>query len=204
MIEFWESAFAERQLMWGFTPTASALLAAEQLAEAGAKHVLIPGIGYGRNAKVFLERGMHVTGIEISATAIALARTHGLDFPIHHGSVLDMPLDDCVYDGIFCFGMLYLLDAAGRAKHIRDCFGQLRAGGLMIFTLISKDAPMYAQGKQLGEDWYERHPGLPMFFYDEHSIAREFAEAGLVSITRIDEPAAGAPLPFLHVVCRKR
>jgi SAM-dependent methyltransferase len=203
MTEFWEAAFAERQLMWGFVPTESARVACERFAKSGVKDVLIPGMGYGRNAKVFLEQGMNVTGIEISETAIALARTHGLTFPIHHGSVLEMPFDDATYDSIFCFGMLYLLDAEGRAKHIRDCHRQLRSGGEMVFTLISKEAPMYAHGKQLGEDWYERHPGLPMFFYDERSITREFAEVGLVEITRIDEPAADAPLPFLQVVCRK-
>ena len=25
----------------------------------------------------------------------------------------------------------------------------------MIFTVISKDAPMYGQGPKLGDDWYE-------------------------------------------------
>ena len=28
----------------------------------------------------------------------------------------------------------------------------------MIFTVISKDAPMYGQGPRLGDDWYEIHP----------------------------------------------
>jgi len=28
------------------------------------KNILIPGIGYGRNARIFLEQGMAVTGIE--------------------------------------------------------------------------------------------------------------------------------------------
>lgn len=40
------------------------------------KNILIPGIGYGRNAQVFRENGMSVTGIEISQTAIDLAKKH--------------------------------------------------------------------------------------------------------------------------------
>ena len=88
MAEFWETAFTKMQMAWGLEPTISASLAGDYFARAGAKDVLIPGIGYGRNAKPFLERGMSVMGIEISETAIALARSRlGLEIPIVHGSV---------------------------------------------------------------------------------------------------------------------
>ena len=80
MAEFWETAFRKMQLAWGLEPTVSAGLAAERFAAAGARDVLIPGIGYGRNARPFLDRGMAVTGIEIAETAIALARD-GLPTP---------------------------------------------------------------------------------------------------------------------------
>lgn len=205
MAEFWETAFTEKQLMWGVKPTASANFASESFARAGAKDVLIPGIGYGRNAPAFLERGMSVTGIEISETAIALARSQlRLQIPIFHGSVTDMPFDSRTYDGIFCFGLIYLLDLAGRAKLIRDCQRQLTSDGHMIFTVISKKAPMYGQGTRLAEDWYERLPNLKMYFYDENSIQREFGAHGLVEFFAIDEPSEnGVSLPFFNVVCKQ-
>src|SRR6187431_2536141 len=94
MAEFWEAAFSKMQLAWGLEPTESARLAGGHFGRLGVKDVLIPGIGYGRNAKPFLERDMSVTGIEISETAIALARSRlGLEIPIVHGSVADMPFD---------------------------------------------------------------------------------------------------------------
>lgn len=205
MAEFWETAFTEKQLMWGLEPTASARFARDYFARTGVKDVLIPGIGYGRNAKAFLDCGMSVTGIEISETAIALARSRlGLQVPIHHGSVADMPYDSKQYDGIFCYGLIYLLDAAGREKLLRDCYRQLTPGGHMIFTVISKKAPMYGQGTRLGDDWYERLPDLKMYFYDAASVEREFRPHGLVEFSEIDEPALnGSSLPFINVVCRK-
>jgi SAM-dependent methyltransferase len=204
--EFWETAFNKMQLAWGLEPTQSALLARDCFARAGVQHVLIPGIGYGRNAKPFLDHGMSVTGIEISATAIALARSAlGLDIPIVHGSVTDMPFDQRQYGGIFCYGLIYLLDARGRDKLIRDCYQQLEPGGHMIFTLISKKAPMYGQGPRLGEDWYERLPNLPMYFYDAASATREFGPYGLIELSEIDEPSGGgASLPFINVICKKQ
>ena len=205
MAEFWETAFTKMQLAWGLEPTVSAGLAAERFAAAGARDVLIPGIGYGRNARPFLERGMTVTGIEIAETAIALARERlGLAIPIVHGSVTDMPFDDRRYDGIFCYGLVYLLDAAGRAKLIADCYRQLAPGGQMIFTVISTRAPMYGQGPRLGDDWYERLPGLPMYFYRAESAMREFGPYGLVDLIETDEPAhEGSSLPFINAICRR-
>lgn len=204
MTELWESLFATKHVMWGEEPTRSALFARDHFVARGARDILIPGVGYGRNARPFLDSGLAVTGIEISATAIALARSElGLDFPIHHGSVADMPFDDATYDGVFCYGLAYLLDGPGRAKLFADCARQLRPGGSMIFTLISKSAPMYGQGPKLGEDWYERAPGVPMFFYDEASVARELGAYGITDVSPIDEPVAGSSYPFYNVTCVK-
>src|SRR5690606_26362179 len=144
MTEFWEAAFTKMQTAWGLEPTASALLACDYFTRKDVKDVLIPAMGYGRSARPFLDRGMSVAGIEISETAIALARTElGLEIPIAHGSVADMPFGHRKYDGIFSHGLIYLLDQRGRQKFIRDCYRQLTQGGHMIFTLISKKAPMY-------------------------------------------------------------
>ena len=79
IMEFWESSFIEKQTMWGFEPTESAILTKDFFVENNVKDILVPGIGYGRNAKVFIENSINVTGIEISKTAIDLARENGLE-----------------------------------------------------------------------------------------------------------------------------
>ncbi len=204
MTELWENTFADKQMMWGAEPSRSAMFARDYFARVGAKEILIPGIGYGRNAKPFLERGMSVTGIEISETAIGLARTRmGLDIPIHHGSVTDMPFDTQRYDGVFAYGLLYLLGPAERSKFLQECRGQLRRGGAMVFTVISKRAPMFGRGAKLGDDWYETHPGVRMFFYDAESIQREIGPHGEIELSEIDEETpGGGTFPFINVVCR--
>lgn len=76
MTEFWQSSFIENQMMWGFEPSDSAILTKDFFLKEKVKDILIPGIGYGRNAKVFIDNGINVTGIEISKTAIDLARAN--------------------------------------------------------------------------------------------------------------------------------
>jgi hypothetical protein len=66
MLDFWEHIFKEKQTMWGFEPAESAIKVKDFFVEENLKDILIPGIGYGRNAKIFLENGINVTGIEIS------------------------------------------------------------------------------------------------------------------------------------------
>jgi len=57
MTEFWETTFGKVQLAWGPESTAFAALAGDYFSRANVETVLIPGIGYGRNAKPFLARG---------------------------------------------------------------------------------------------------------------------------------------------------
>ena len=101
MTEFWEKSFKEKQTMWGFTPSESAIIAKDIFIENNIKDILIPGFGYGRNAKVFIENNINVTGIEISKTAIDLARQYGINSNVYHGSVADMPFENKLYEGIF-------------------------------------------------------------------------------------------------------
>lgn len=197
--EFWEESFKEKQEMWGFKPSKSALIAKDFFIEKSIKNILIPGIGYGRNAKVFQDNGMKVTGIEISKTAIKMAKEHyGEQMIIHHGSVVDMPFDDTQYDGIFCYALIHLLDEDERKKLIRNCYRHLAKGGYMIFTAISKEAPTYGKGKLISKDRYEIFNGVKMFFYDEESIQTEFGKMGLCEVSKIKEN-----FPFFFIKCKK-
>lgn len=207
MTEIWESSFLENQMMWGSEPADSAILAKDFYLEKNVKDILIPGIGYGRNAKIFIDNGINVTGIEISQTAINMAREDGLNFSIFHGSVTDMPFDNKSYDGIFCYGLIHLLDTHERDKFIKDCYNQLKPGGYMIFTAISKEAPMYGMGKQLGKDYFEIVEGMKIFFYDSDSVKLEFGKYGLIETSDILEPhkemESKAPFKFIVVKCKK-
>jgi len=208
MTEFWEASFIEKQTMWGFEPSDSAILTKEFFLEKKVKDILIPGIGYGRNARIFCENGIKVTGIEISKTAIDLARQNGLDFTIHHGSVTDMPFDNKLYDGIFCYGLIHLLNKRERNKFIKDCYNQLKPNGYMVFTAVSKKAPMFKKGKELSKDRYETMKGVKIFFYDSDSVKQEFKNYGLLEFMEIDESTKHMenkpPVKFIIVKCQKK
>ena len=199
MTEFWEEAFKDKQEMWGLEPARSAIITKDFFEEKGIKNILIAGIGYGRNAQIFRENGIEVTGIEISETAIELAEKHyGTNMTIHHGSVTDMPFDNKQYNGIFCYALIHLLDSKDRAKLIADCYGQLAENGYMVFTAITKEAQTYGQGKQIGKDRFEMFGGVQLFFYDRGTVQEEFGKYGLIEVAEVNEN-----YPFYLIKCRK-
>jgi SAM-dependent methyltransferase len=207
MPEYWEALFKSEGALWKFEPSDSALETLRMFQSLGIRKILIPGFGYGRNALHFLQNGFDLTGIEISESAIRLAREAGITCPVHLGSVTEMPFDQEVFDGIYCYALIHLLNQHARKVFLTNCFRQLVPGGWMIFVVASKKLSSYGTGKYLSRDRYQIKTGLPVYFYDDESCQREFEQFGLVSIRDILEPVKfmgdQEPLPMKYIVCRK-
>ena len=208
MTEFWESSFRDKQEMWGWKPADSAIETVALFKKKGLHKILVPGFGYGRNAKIFIDNGFEVAGIEISETAIAMAKEHlGERIKIHHGPTSSMPFDQEVYDGIFSYSLIHLLNPKERTKLIKDCYNQLRPGGLMIFVSISKKDFRYGEGEEIRKDTFKRNYGVTLFFYDSESIRLDFGHYGLVEAKEINEPLRKLKdqfsQRFWYIICAK-
>ncbi len=189
MKEFWEDKFNSEKLIWGKEPSDSAIVIKDFFIEQNISDILIPGFGYGRNAKIFYDNGFDVTGIEISKSAIDQAKSEiSIDIKIFCGSVTQMPFENKKYEGIFCYSLLHLLNQNERKCFLQNCYNHLKPRGYMVFVVVSKKANMYGVGKELSNDRFEISKALNVFFYDELSIEKEFKNLGLISITEIDEP----------------
>ncbi|NTD96333.1 class I SAM-dependent methyltransferase [Agrobacterium tumefaciens] len=209
MTAFWEASFKDKQEMWGWEPADSAVLTLALFKEQKLKKVLIPGFGYGRNAKVFIDNGFQVTGIEIAESAIDIAKKQFADrIKIYSGSVSSMPFDSELYDGIFCYALLHLLSAKQRVKFVDDCYNQLKLNGYMVFVSISKLDFRFGQGKEVSKDTFETWPGLHLFFYDEDSIKLAFSNYDLINAEIINEPLENLgdkpAQRFWYITCHKK
>jgi 2-polyprenyl-3-methyl-5-hydroxy-6-metoxy-1,4-benzoquinol methylase len=207
MDEYWEARYNEEGAMWKFEPSDSAAKAEALFSENNINKILIPGVGYGRNAKLFHDKGYNITGIEISKSAIELAAQNGLNFNIHHGSVTQMPFNNQKYDGIFCYALIHLLNKNQRKEFLKSCYNQLNNNGLMIFTVVSTKANMFGKGKQLSHNRFEIMKGLNVFFYENNAVINEFKHFGLLDYYDIDEPikhmVGQEPLKCKFVICKK-
>jgi SAM-dependent methyltransferase len=207
MREYWETKFKDGGLMWDFLPSDSATRTIEIFKSNKLNQILIPGFGYGRNARIFIENGFDVTGIEISKSAIELARANGINCIIHHGSVTSMPFDDKRYDGIFCYALIHVLNKKERQTFLQSCLNQLKDNGLMIFVVASTQTSMFGMGKKLSKNRYNISNGLNVYFYDNLSISKEFSQYGLIDYEEIEEPIKfmtdQSPIKLMFVRCKK-
>ena len=207
MTGYWESRFKNEGAMWKFEPSDSAIYTLELFKNEQINDILIPGFGYGRNAKLFVDNGFKVSGIEISASAIELARINGINCKIYHGSVTSMPFDNKIYDGIFCYALIHLLNKRERRKFLISCYKQLISNGLMVFVVASKYTELFGHGKYLSRDRYEIAKGLSAFFYDSDSVLNEFSDFGMMECKDIEEPVkfmpGEKPVWLKIVICRK-
>lgn len=209
MREFWENKFSEIQTMWGIEPSDSAIQTKDFFVKQKIDDILIPGVGYGRNAKVFIDNGIKVTGIEIAKTAIELSnKICRLNCKIYHGSVTQMPFDNHIFQGIYCYALIHLLNKTGRKHLIQNCYNQLIENGYMFFLAVSTKAHMYGDGRKLSENRYEIENGLNVYFYNMESATEEFKNYGLIDIKEFDEPIKHMeneqPIKFLMITCQKK
>jgi len=187
-MDFWQRLFLGKTDIWGMEPADTAIHAAELFRASGFKNILLPGCGYGRNAGPFLDAGMSLTGIEIAEAAIQQAREHGFTFPIYHASVTDMPLDEQLYDAVYCYALVHLLNRTERRRFISSCFTRLKKGGMMVFVTGSTEVELYGKGRRLSHNRFEIEKGLRSYFYDREAMVREFTPFGLKELYRFDEP----------------
>ena len=204
MTEFWEAAFSSHPRMWGEEATDNAKHVLKLFQAHQVKKVLIPGFGYGRNAKIFYEEGMEVAGIEISKTAIERGRKYfGKEVIIHHGTVTDMPFDQAKYEAVYCYSLLHLLDHNGRKKLIQDCYAQLTQGGLMVFVFLSVNDKRFGEGIEQSKNTFDSPNGLMLYFYDRESVKEDFGAFNIIALKEIHEPEDHPSETHWMVVCKK-
>ena len=204
MSEFWESVYRNNEKMWGEQPTDNAKTVLGVFQHHNVNTILIPGFGYGRNAKVFYDAGFDVTGIEISKTAIERARKYfGNYVTIHHGSVTDMPFDNKLYQSIYCYSLIHLLNKNERKKLIEDCYAQIMDNGIMVFVALSTNDKRYGIGEALEKNTFHSPNGLNLYFYDEVAIKEEFGDYNIIEVKEINEPEKNPNEIHWMIVCKK-
>jgi SAM-dependent methyltransferase len=188
MNTFLEERFCTESRIWGDAPSRSVPLAINLFKKAGVHQVLIPGSGYGRNADAFARAGFEVTGIEISPTALSLAPRDSLNVRYHCGSVFDMPFENSMYDGIYCFNVLHLFLKHDRILFLQRCREQLNDHGIMFFVVFSDREPSFGKGRTVEENTFESRPGRDVHYYSKEDLVSEFPGMEILSTGMIEDP----------------
>ena len=200
-MEYWNKRFLNEGKIWGLLPSKTAIHALELFQSYNIKKVLIPGMGYGRNSKVFSSQNFVVSGVEISDIACTMAKEYDPNTRIFKGSVLDMPFTKEIYDAIYCYNLLHLFFRSERVLFLKKCYDQLKEEGLIYFAVFSDKEKTYGKGKSVEKDTFESKPCRPVHYFSEQDLIEHFKdfliiETGIVT----DEEEHGAEGMHVHVL----
>ncbi len=107
-------------------------------------HVLDLGCGTGRNSNYFAELGAQVTGIEISNTALELARQRARELNVsvnymNHSMGDILPFADGSFDIVIDVMSSNSLTEAERAVYIKELYRALKPDGNIYIKALCKD-----------------------------------------------------------------
>lgn len=160
--------------------------------------VLELGCGSGVPTTKRLAERIAVTGVDISARQIELARRNVPGVRFVHADMTTLEFPPASFDAVTAF---YAITHVPREEHgplFRSIAEWLRPNGLLVATMGAGAA----EG-DIEEDWL----GAPMYFshFDADTNRRLVEEAGLrIETARVEvADEDGVPIPFLWVVARK-
>lgn len=97
--------------------------------------------GAGTNTIYLAKKGFEVTGIDISPTAVGIARAKAeqanakINFIVH--SFLELPFEDEMFDFVFDMGCFHHVEPGDRSKFIRGVHRVLKNSGQYMLTCFS-------------------------------------------------------------------
>lgn len=110
--------------------------------EGRGKKVLEIGIGVGTDFINWARSGAELTGLDLTAEAIALGKERlaleGLEATLQQGDAESLPFDDATFDLVYSYGVLH--HTPNTPKSLDEVFRVLKPGGtarLMLYNLVS-------------------------------------------------------------------
>jgi SAM-dependent methyltransferase len=152
--------------------------------------VLDLGSGTGRNAYYFASQGATVIGIEISTTAVNLAReraqTAGVRITYHERDMsLPFPVDNASMDVVLDVTSSNSLDEAARIKYLREVRRVLKPGGFLFLKTLCKDGDdnakyllKHSPGKEY-DTYFMKDLGLYERVFSREDLVKLYTDAGL-------------------------
>lgn len=126
------------------------------------KKVLDVGCGAGVDLLRFARGGAVCTGVDISPSAIALARKNAeyqkLDVDLRVADAEDLPFDDGTFDLVFAHGVIQYSNSTQGV--IDECRRVLKPGGEAIFQAYNRHSWLNALSKLMRVDL--EHEGAPV------------------------------------------
>jgi SAM-dependent methyltransferase len=146
----------------------------------GQGPVVDVGCGPGQVARYLHQRGVSVSGLDLSPGMVALAARLTPEVPFREGSILALPEADGAWAGCTAFYAIVHFDTAELRRAVRELARVLRSGGLLLLAFHEGVEQIHR------DELFGVAVDLDFVFWETKSVERELAGAGFVIEARLE------------------
>jgi len=163
----WESEYSQKSKLW----TGSAVKLPDL---PKGTEVLELGCGNGKTLAAMVKKEWHITAVDISSTAILLARKAIVDRYEHvklmEADIMSLPLEPSNFDAVFCYHVLGHLVSKDREKALNEVKRVLKPGGKLFIQEFSMNDLRFGKGEEIEPNAFLNQNGILTTFFSEGTM----------------------------------
>lgn len=180
--KYWNRNFAEKGLIWGDKHNMFAEMVSQNV-DSKDKLLLDLGCGYGRDSDYLYKRGFRVYGIDVSETAIAMAKIQYPEIQFKIGDMRKLDFGDNHFDIIFIYSVLHLFNKVDRKKILQEIYRVLKPNASAYCCVASINDADYGTGNKVAKNSYRNKRGVVKHFFEKDEITGMFKHFSNINIS---------------------
>lgn len=165
------------------------------------KYLLEVGCGDGQDAIYFANKGLEVTAVDLSRTAIVLLQSQNKQIKSYVRDVRTMQMPKNSFDVIYAHLSLHYFDDKTTTKVFERLLEMLKPGGLIFIKCKSTDDTLYGKGVRVGKDMY-RKDHVRHFFTKEY-MREKLLPFHVINIKKSSSVYRGHKSAFIEAIAMK-
>lgn len=140
------------------------------------------GCGPGQVARYLHDRGLAVSGVDLSPGMVQQARCLNPDIPFQQGNMLDLDFEDRSLGGIAAFYSIIHIPRALLLKAFAEMWRVLRPGGVLLIAFHLGDEDRHL------EKWWGTPVSIDFLFFEREEVERRVIDAGFTVEESLERP----------------
>lgn len=157
------------------------------------------GCGPGHIGRYLHERGIPVSGLDLSPAMVACARRLTPEMTFMQGTMLDLPTPDASLAGIVTFYAIIHLTRDDAALALREFHRALQPGGYLLVAFHGGEGEIHS------DEWYGEPVDITATLFAAEEMAHAARAAGFVVVELLERPpyAFEYQTPRTYLLARK-
>lgn len=168
-MEVWESNYRQRGALWQGAATGIPIF-------SPGTRVLEAGCGNGKTLSALRQNGCEVTGCDIAASALRLARGTVPRAQLVQADVRRLPFCTAAFDAVVAVHIIGALREPDRQRAAAEIYRVLEPGGTLFFREFSIEDFRCGKGKHAENNSYIRGDGVMTHYFTASEVSSLLSE----------------------------